>query len=103
MLLKDQNDPQPPPFSPLGGGDQDRVAALEAQIETLTRQNAELLLKILGQSHPEVNQDEHEEEERNSPANGHDRRDDDHQEDNFQEDNHREQREGFCNWHKDTL
>jgi hypothetical protein len=44
-----------------------------------------------------VNQDKHEEEERNKHANGDDRwkeerRVDDHQVDNFQKDNHREQR-----------
>jgi hypothetical protein len=33
------------PFPPLGGEDQDRIVALEAQIESLTRQNAELLRK----------------------------------------------------------
>jgi hypothetical protein len=31
-----------------------------------------LLLRISEQSHPEVNRDEHEEEERNSHTNGHD-------------------------------
>jgi hypothetical protein len=41
-----QNDPQPPP----PGGDQDRIAALEAQIEAL---NAELLRMRLGQPNPE--------------------------------------------------
>jgi hypothetical protein len=33
----------PPPFPPLGGGDQDRIAALEAQLATLMQQNVELL------------------------------------------------------------
>jgi len=45
-----QNNPQPPPFPPPGGGDQDRIAALEAQIEAL---NAELLRMRLGQPNPE--------------------------------------------------
>ncbi len=49
-----------------------------------------------------MNRDEHEEEERNSHANGHDRlkedrRENDHQENNFKEDNHRDQRNGRAN------
>jgi hypothetical protein len=31
-----QNNPQPPPFPPPGGGDLDHIAAMEAQIEALT-------------------------------------------------------------------
>jgi hypothetical protein len=65
-----QNNPQPPP----PGGDQDRIAALEAQIEVL---NAELLRRRLGQPNLEMTRDEHEEEDRNSNTNP--RREDDHQ------------------------
>jgi hypothetical protein len=94
LKLVIQNNSQPPPFPAPGGGDQDSIAALEAQIEDSTQQNAELLHRRLGQSHPEMNKDEHEEEERNSHTDGHDRgekdhREDDHQEDNFQEVNPR--------------
>jgi hypothetical protein len=47
-------------------------SSVEKRIEALTRQNVELLLITSGQSHPAVNQDEHEEEEeRNSHANSH--------------------------------
>jgi hypothetical protein len=65
-----QNNPQPP--SP--GGDQDHIAALEAQIEAL---NVELLCRRPGQPNPEMNMDEHEEEDRNSNTNP--RREDDRQ------------------------
>jgi len=65
-----QNNPQPPP----PGGDQDRIAALEAQIEAL---NAKLLRKRRGQPNPEMNRDEHEEEDRNSNTNP--RKEDDRQ------------------------
>jgi hypothetical protein len=58
---------------------------LEAQIESLTQRNAELLHKRPRQPHPEMNRDLHEEEERNSHADVHDCREDDHQEDNFWE------------------
>jgi hypothetical protein len=101
LNLEVQNNPQPPSFPPPSGGDHDRITALEAHIEALTQQNAKLLLKILGQFHPEVNQDEREEEERNSHTNGHDHRKDNHQEDNFREDNHREQRNKRANCHGD--
>jgi hypothetical protein len=57
-----QNNPQPPP----PGGYQDCIAALEAQIEAL---NAELLCRRPGQPNPEMNRDEHEEEDRNSNTN----------------------------------
>jgi hypothetical protein len=59
-----QNNPLPPPFPPPDSGDQDRIAAMEAHIEALTRQNAELLLRNMEQPHPKVNRDGHEEEER---------------------------------------
>jgi hypothetical protein len=72
-----QNNPQPPPFPPPEGGDQDRIAALEAQIESLTQQNAELLRKRLGQPNPEMNRDEREEEDFNNDTNP--RREDDRQ------------------------
>jgi len=65
-----QNDPQPPP----PGGNQDRIAALEAQIEDL---NAELLRMRPRQPNPEMNRDEREEEDHNSNTNP--RREDDHQ------------------------
>jgi len=39
---------------------------LEAQIESLTQQNAELLRRIPGQPNPEMNKDEREEEDHNS-------------------------------------
>jgi hypothetical protein len=48
-----QNNLQPPPNPPLGGGDQDHIAALEAQIESLTQRNAELLRKRPEQPNPE--------------------------------------------------
>jgi hypothetical protein len=65
-------------------------------MEALTWQNVELLLRILEQSHPEVNRDEHEEEEHNNHTNScdlweEDRREDDHLEDNFREHDHLEQ------------
>jgi hypothetical protein len=90
----------------LGGGDQDRIAVLEAQMGSLTQQNTELLLRIPGQSHLELNRDEHEEEECNNHTNCHnlqeeDRWEDDHQKDNFREDNHREQRNRRANCHGD--
>jgi hypothetical protein len=65
-----QNNPQRPPPS----GDQDRIAALEAQIETL---NAELLQRRPRQPHSEDNREGHEEEDRNSNSNA--RREDKHQ------------------------
>jgi hypothetical protein len=86
-----QNNPQPPPFLPPGGGDQDCITALKAHIESLTQRNAELLQRRPGQPHPEMNRDEHE-EERKSHTDGHGRREDDHQEDNFREVNPRELR-----------
>jgi len=86
-----QNNPQPPPFPPQGCEDQDRIAALEAQIKSLTQWNAELLQRRLGQPHPEMNRDDHE-EECNSHTDGHGHREDDHQEDNFWEVNPRELR-----------
>jgi len=75
-----QSNQEPPPFPPLGSGDQDRIEALEAHIEALTWQNAELLLR----------KDEHEEEEGLSHINGQgyhekDCWEDDRQEDNFPE------------------
>jgi hypothetical protein len=42
---------------------------MEAHIEALTRQNAELLLRNMEQPHPEVNWDGHEEEECNNRIN----------------------------------
>jgi hypothetical protein len=60
--LLNQNNPQPPPFPPPGDGDQDRIAVLEAQIESLTQRNAELLQKRPGQLHPEMNRHEHQED-----------------------------------------
>jgi hypothetical protein len=86
-----QNNLQPPLFLALDGGDQDRIAALEAQIESLTQRNAELLQRRLRQPHPEMNRDEHE-EERNSHTDSHGCREDDHHEDNFCEVNPRELR-----------
>lgn len=65
---------------------------LEAQIEDLTHQNAELLLRNSGQSHPEVNRDELEEEERNSHTNAQDRWENDYQEGNLLDVNPRELR-----------
>jgi len=65
-----QNDPQPLP----PGGNQDRIAALEAQIEDL---NAELLRMRPKQPNPEMNMDEREEEDHNSNTNP--QREDDHQ------------------------
>lgn len=59
------------------------MVVLEAQIATLTRQNAKQLLRILELSHSEINQEEHREEEHNNRADGHD-----HQEDNFHEEDH---------------
>jgi hypothetical protein len=92
-----QSNLQPPPFPPLGSRDQERITALEAHIEALTGQNAELLLRNIGQPHPKMNQDEHEEEERLNHINSQgyrekDRLEDDHQEDNFREDDHQELR-----------
>ncbi|XP_062167004.1 uncharacterized protein LOC133873300 [Alnus glutinosa] len=89
LVPGNQNNSQPPPFPAPGGGDQDRIAALEAQIEDLTQQNAELLHRRPGQSHPEMNRDEHEEEERNSHTDSHGRGEKDHREDDHQEDNFR--------------
>jgi len=66
------------------GGNPDCVVALKAHIEVLAQQNAELLLRILEQSHSEMNWDEH-----RSRANGRDRWEDDCQEDNFREHDHR--------------
>jgi hypothetical protein len=43
---------------------------MEAHIEALTRQNAELVLWNMEQAHPKENWDGHEEEERNSHING---------------------------------
>jgi hypothetical protein len=40
-----QSYPQPAPFPPPSGGDQERIAALEAHIKALMRQNTELLLR----------------------------------------------------------
>jgi hypothetical protein len=85
-----QSNQQPPPFSPPREGEQDRIVALKAHIEALTRQNAELLLKNMGQPHLEMNWDEHEEEECNGQVNGHgyreeDRRENDRQKENFRE------------------
>jgi hypothetical protein len=59
-----QNNSQPPLNPPPGGGDQDRIAALEAQIESLTQRNAELLRRRPEQPNPEMNRDEREEKER---------------------------------------
>jgi hypothetical protein len=50
---------------------------LEAQIESLTQQNAKLLCKIPGQPNPEMTRDEREEEDHNSNTNP--RREDDRQ------------------------
>jgi hypothetical protein len=72
-----QNNPQPPPNPPSGGGDKDCIAALETQIESLTQQNAELLRRRPGQPNPEMNMDEREEEDHNSNTNP--RREDDRQ------------------------
>jgi hypothetical protein len=57
-----QNNPQPLPFPPPGDGDQDRVVVLEAQIESLTQRNVELLQRRPGQFHPQMNRDEHQED-----------------------------------------
>jgi hypothetical protein len=67
-----QNNPQPPPPD----ADQDRIAALEAQIESLTQRNAELLRRRPKQPNPEMNRDEREEEDHN---NTNPRREDDRQ------------------------
>jgi len=72
-----QNNPQPPPNPPPRGGDQDRIAALEAQIESLTQRNAELLRRRPEQPNPEMNMDEREEEDHNNNTNP--RREDDRQ------------------------
>jgi hypothetical protein len=72
-----QNNPQPPPNPPPRDGDQDRIAALEAQIESLTQRNAELLPRRPEQPNPEMNRDEREEEDHNSNTNP--RREDDRQ------------------------
>jgi hypothetical protein len=40
-----QSNQQPSPFPPSREGEQDRIVELEAHIEALTRQNAELLLR----------------------------------------------------------
>jgi len=72
-----QNNLQLPPNPPPGGGDQDRIAALEAQIESLTQRNAELLGRRLEQPNPKMNRDEREEEDHNSNINP--RREDDRQ------------------------
>jgi hypothetical protein len=60
-----QNNPQPPPPD----ADQDRIAALEAQIESLTQWNAELLWRRPEQPNPEMNRDVREEEDHNSNTN----------------------------------
>jgi hypothetical protein len=65
-----------------------------------------LLLRIPEQSHPEMDWDEHEEDERNNHTNDHDRQEDDHQEDNFHEHNHwedniQEQENKGANFHMD--
>lgn len=72
-----QNNLQPPPNPPPGSGDQDRIAVLEAQIESLTQRNAELLRRRPEQSDPKMNRDEREEEDHNSNTNP--RREDDRQ------------------------
>jgi hypothetical protein len=72
-----QNNLQPPPNPPPRGGDQDRITALEAQIESLTQRNAELLRRRPEQPNPEINRDEREEEDHNSNTNP--RREDDRQ------------------------
>jgi hypothetical protein len=64
---------------------------METQIEALTQYNTESQLRALGQSHHEVNREEHEEEESNNHTNDlweKDYREDNHQEDNFQKDDH---------------
>jgi hypothetical protein len=68
-----QNNPQPPQPD----ADQDRIAALKAQIESLTQWNAELLRRRPEQPNPEMNRDEREEEDHNSNTNP--RREDDRQ------------------------
>jgi hypothetical protein len=60
---------------------------MEAHIEALTRQNTELLLRIMGQRHPEMIRDEHEEEEHNSQVNGQGYREEDYRKDDCHEDN----------------
>jgi hypothetical protein len=56
--LEGQNDPPPPPLVPPPGNvEQDWMTTLEAQIAFWTRQNAELLLRILDQSHSEINRE----------------------------------------------
>jgi len=63
---------------------------MEAHIEALMRQNAELLLRNMEQPHLKVNQGGHEEENRNSNTNA--RREDDHQGDRSLKDNYLTQR-----------
>jgi hypothetical protein len=82
-----QNNPQPPSCPLPGCGVLNRIAALEAQIETLTQHNAKLLPRRPGQSHLEENRDGHEEEQRNNHTDAHSRREEDHREDDHQEDN----------------
>jgi hypothetical protein len=43
-----QSNLQPPPFPPPGSRDQEHITTLEAHIEALTGQNAELLLRNMG-------------------------------------------------------
>jgi hypothetical protein len=85
-----QNNPQPSLFNPPNGGDQNCIATLEAHIKDLTQQNTELLHRRPRQPHPEMNRDEHEEEQSNNHTDGHSLREEDHREHNHQEDNFHE-------------
>jgi hypothetical protein len=80
------------------------IAALEAQMEALTWQNEELLLRISEQTHSRGEPGgawRRRAQQLYSHPYSSDRQEDDHQEDNFWEHDRRKQRNGKANWQGD--
>ena len=77
------------------------IAALEALVEVLTWENLGLRLRVLEPSHPEINRENHEEEERGSHVNNHQRHGGGRQEDNFQGEDRQDNHHWERNHHED--